>query len=634
MAKGKLERLNEKLNSQTRYQNPEDTREVITEPEGEGASESWVSPNLDELISSDRRAVETHPVVKKIFLAALLFFICAVGAAALIYFKGDNFVSTKNLDIAVNGPISVSAGSTVDLEVTITNKNNTALDTVNLNITYPEGARSAEDSTKAITDTKEVLKALGAGEKVTKNEQVVFFGKEGEVKTVHIAVDYKVQGSNAIFTKEKNFALTIASAPVSMAITHPESVVSGEAFNIVLDIHSNAKDILKNVIVKAEYPYGWSFVSASPIITDTGKGIWSLGNLSPGDKKTINLRGILVGEDNDERTLRFFVGVGKSGGTVIDTTLSGDSLVMSIKRPLLDIGVKLNGDSRDEYAVPAGKPITAIFTFKNNLLVGLQNPQIEVRLTGSALDKSSVVPVGGSFNSSNGSVVWSQNNSENLKTLAPGESGTVSMSFATLGTLPASSGNKEVDLSVIFSGKAQDTSANISITNTRVIKVASEVALSSKSLYSRGPFKNIGAIPPKALAGTTYTIDLILGNTQNDIENSVVTGKLGANVKWLGETSPEGSGLTYDEGTKLVTWNVGTLPSGAGFSSPARETFFRVELDPSLGQVGGVPVLLSDITFVGTDTFTKNTVKVVNPAVTTKISTDPRYVQGDETVVK
>lgn len=626
--------MNEKLNSPTSYKNPEDLRESITEPEGETAPESWISPNLDELIASERRAVETHPMVKKVFVVSLLFFICAMGAAALIFFKGDNFVSTKNLDITVNGPVSVSAGSVVDLEVTITNKNNTVLDSVNLNIFYPDGARSAEDTSRPITDTKEALTALGAGEKVTKNERVAFFGKEGEVKRVRIALDYKVGGSNATFTKEKNFDLTISSVSVSISTTHPETAVSGEPFSLTLDLHSNSKDILKNVILKAEYPYGWSFVSATPGATGTGKNVWLLGNLSPGDKKTIVLKGILVGEDNDEKTLRFAVGVGKGGDQAIDTTLSSSLLSIGIERPLLDIAVKLNGDSKDEYAVQMGKPIQAIFTLKNNLLVRLQNPQLEVKLVGLALDKNSVAPVGGTYTSNTGIILWNQSNSESLKTFAPGESRTVSLTLATLSNLPTGTSNQGVDLSATFSGKPADSSVNVNITDKRIIKVASEVALVSKSLYSRGPFQNIGPIPPKAETGTTYAINFILGNTQNDIQESVITGKLGANVKWLGETSPADGSVSYDENTKIVTWQVGTLLSGAGFSSPGREMFFRVELIPSLGQVGGAPVLLSDIIFVGTDTFTKNTVKVVNPAVTTKIYTDPRYVQGDETVVK
>ncbi|MHB1330902.1 MAG: COG1361 family protein [Minisyncoccota bacterium] len=633
--KSKLDRMSEKLYSRTKYRAPEDNRESINPIESEPAPQSWESPDIDELLMSDRRSEEKYPLIKKVFTVSVLFFVCAAIAAALIYFKGDNFISTRNLDIVIDGPVSVSAGSSVDLLITITNKNNASLDRVNLNIVYPDGTRDAENTTEVLNNRREELEEIGPGQKITKNERAVFLGTEGEVKKVRVSVDYGVKGSNATFTKDKVFELVIGSAPVSVTITRPDAVDSGETFTTTLSINANSEEVLRNVLLKAEYPYGWSLASADPAPIDKNKSIWMLGDLSPGEKKTITLRGVLLGEDNEERTFRFFVGAAKGGEPILDTTLSSDSMVVEIKKPTIDLDVLLNGDPSDEYIAPAGENIRSTVNFKNNLSTNLINPQIEVRLTGSALDRGSVVPqAGGFYNSADNSILWNSTNYSELNTLAPGDSSSVGFSFESLGNMPAGTANQTISMLVTLIGRQQDTNTEIRISETRTIKIASVVTLTSNSLYSMGPFGNSGEIPPVAEKPTTYTIALALGNTQNDIDDAMVTGTLGPNVTWLGGISPEDEEVTYDEATRVVTWNIGTLQSGAGFSRDAEEVFIRVSLTPSLGQVGGVPVLLSNVSFSGIDEFTELPIRVTNPAVTTRISTDSSYVQGDETVVK
>jgi hypothetical protein len=626
--KSQIESLSEKLYSRTRYEAPEDLREEIT-PSAEEAPHKWESPDIDTLLMADRRKPEQYPLMKKIFYVSLLFFVCAVAAAALIYFKGDNFISTKNLDITVEAPVSVSAGSPVDIEVTITNKNNASLSRVSLAIIYPEGTRSSDDTSDPLLSTKEELEALGPGEKITKNERAVFLGSEGEVKKVRVSVTYKVEGSNATFTKDKQFEVTIGSAPLNVSITRPESVASGEAFTTTISIVANSEEVLKDLVLRAEYPYGWSLQSSEPTTQAKDKNEWLLGDLSPGDKKTVSLRGRLLGEDGEERTFRFFVGSGEGS----QTPLSQDSMVVAIDKPSIALDIKLNGSTAPEYAAPAGKVVQGTVFVRNNLPENLLNPQIEVRLVGSALDRQTVEPYGeGFYNSSQNSIIWNATNGD-IDRMSPGDDETLSFNFASLQNLSPGASNQKIDVVVTFTGRPQNSSADVKVTQTKTVKIASEISLLSRSLYSRGPFTNAGPVPPRAETETTYTIALTLGNTQNDVNDSKVTGVLGPNVKWVGEVSAS-EGVTYDEGTRIITWNVGTLPSGAGFSSQAREVFFKVALTPSLGQVGGVPVLLSNIAFTGTDAFTNTGVRVTNPSVTTRISSDPGYVNGDETVVK
>src|SRR6185295_4185684 len=86
------------------------------------------------------------------------------------------------------------------------------------------------------------------------------------------------------------------------------SVTSGESFTTSVSVKLNSTDVLKNVMLRAEYPYGYSVDSAAPAAFSENN-IWALGDLSPGVTKKIDIKGRLQGENQDERTFRFYIGV-------------------------------------------------------------------------------------------------------------------------------------------------------------------------------------------------------------------------------------------------------------------------------------------------------------------------------------
>lgn len=635
--KSRVSELNDSLYSKTRYHDPNDSRSGMRTRETDNVDESFDSPKLDEMIARERRKSENHPIMKKFFTFAIFFFLATMAVAGYIYLAGNNLISSKNVDINIVAPVTVSAGEPLELGVTIINKNNADLAVVNMVIQYPDGTRSDVDTSRPLTRSKLALGEIKAGASITKTDRAILFGEKGDVKSIKISIDYKVKGSNAIFTKEKIYEISIGTTPVTMTVDEPPTVASGDKFTTTLTILANSSEILKNVIIRAEYPYGYGVISSSPGPV-TGDNVWLLGDLAPGDKKTIVIKGSLSGENAEERTFRFYAGVASPDNpNTFDSPLSTISQTIGISRSSLGLVMTLNGDDAAVYAAPIGKQIQASIKYKNNLPEAIINGRIQVKITGGALDQLSIIPQnGGFYDSANSVIVWDTANSPGLGTVLPGDEGQFGFTFSSLSNLTQSAKNSEIILSTNFTASPQstDNTANLSATTVHTVKVASEVSLSGRSLYSRGPFKNTGPIPPKAEKKTTYTLVLDLGNTQNDVSGARLTGTLGPNVEWTGQTSPTTENLTYASSTRIVTWNPGTLASGAGFSGPGREVSFQVALSPSLGQIGSTPVLLQNITFLGVDTFTGLKINLTIPALTTRISTDPKYVQGDETVVK
>ncbi|MBX4189230.1 DUF11 domain-containing protein [Candidatus Parcubacteria bacterium] len=630
---GRIRNLNEKLDSRTRYHDPADRRAAISGEEHGAVEEKWQAPELDEMLRYERRKPEGHSLTKRFFIFALVFFLCAVGAAAYIYLGGGNFISSKNVDISVNGPVTLSAGEILSLGIVITNKNNADLETANLSIRYPEGTRSALDSTKALSFERAALGVIDSGEQFSTSTSAIIYGSKGETKDIVISLEYTVKGSNATFSKEKVYQVSLGTTPVSMTVTEPETVTSNEVFTTTVTIVSNSTEVLKNVLVKGEYPYGFSVTDTTPSAKNQAKNLWDLGDMAPGDKKSITIRGKLSGQDGEERTFRFSSGVGEGGNTDRFNTLATVSESVSINRPNVTLNLSLNGEDSGAYTAPAGRVILATVGYQNNMPDNLQHAKVVVKLSGASLDRFSVVPQnGGFYDSANNQIVWSEGSSPELVTVGPGGSGTFSFQFASLATLPANAANLSIDLTATVTGSPEGASS-IAVSESRKVLIGSQVTLTAQSLRSKGPFTNSGSIPPKAEKTTTYTLAFTLKDTQNDILEPKIAATLGSNVKWLSQVNPADS-VTYNDASKSITWTGDKLLSGTGFSTPAKVIYVQVSLTPSIGQINSAPILLSGITFSGKDAFTGEPVTLSVPAVTTRFDTDPKFVQGDEVVVK
>lgn len=636
--KSRIEGLNDTLYSRTRYKDPLDERTPVKGLESQDVVEKWQTPELNEMLTHERVVTKASPFMKKVFAFALLFFIATLLVAGFVFMGGSTFISSRNVDINVLGPTTISAGEVLELGVTVSNTNNADLELANLSIQYPSGSRNPDNTTESLTYTKDDLGVIEAGYEAVQNVSMVLLGSSGETKEIKFSVEYKVKGSNATFYKDKVFEVTVGQAPITLTVESPRSVTSGGNFTTVVSVALNAKDVLKDVVLKAEYPYGYSVLDATPD-SSTDNNIWALGDLSPGDKKTISIRGQLVGENGEERTFRFYVGVSDSGSVSPGLKINIISRLntIAIDRPSIGLNIAFNGENVPVYIAPADHLVSASIKFQNNLSDKLLNPRLEVNFSGSALDKSSVAAGNsGLYDSRNSRVVWDLMNPLGNPELSPGGGGQVTLGFSSVPATSLVEGNHDIVLNFSITGIPVDAVGQkpITINETRTVRISSQVNFSSKVLRSLGSFANFGPIPPQVGKETTYTVVFGVGNTQGDLADAMVSARLGPGVSWLGAHSITSEDISYDSSSNTVTWDMGALSSGSGFSSAGREASFQISLTPTLGQIGTSPSLVNSIVFSGRDVVTGDSVTVSNPPLTTRLTSDPAFIQGDDIVVK
>jgi hypothetical protein len=92
-------------------------------------------------------------------------------------------------------------------------------------------------------------------------------------------------------------------------------------------------------------------------------------------------------------------------------------------------------------------------------------------------------------------------------------------------------------------------------------------------------------------------------------------------VKYLNNTSPDKSYISFDESRREITLRFNKLEAFTGYRTDPKTVYFQVELTPNAPQIGQTPILLYDIKAEANDTFiTDRKIKLSNNNLTTKLS--------------
>ena len=606
-------------------------------------SQDW---NQDEFKAADEETLITSSqpasssLATKILIGSVIFFIITVGIVAYNFLGGNNVVSGNNIDVTVKAPVSVAGGDVVPFEIDITNNNSVTLSGADLGVEFPSGAQQADNVSLPAKRIQDFIGDILPGQTIKKNMSIALFGSENEKKDIKITLEYKVAGSNSLFNKAKVVSILVSSSPVSISVNGPTEVNTNQSADFSVDVTSNSPTVIKNILLKVDYPFGFTFTGSAPNFS-VKNNLWLLGDLAPGAKRTIKFQGVLFGQEGEERGFNFSVGSqSATDNSVIGVPYTTSFSSITIRRPFVSADISLNGDNSSNYVSSAGSKVEAVIKWQNNLPYEVSNVAITVKLSGNAIDKSSIQADGGFYQSVANTIIFNQTTDKTFLSLAPGQSGENKFTLSSFGpSTVTGSGltNPTIILDISVSGQRvgyTTDQADALFSDSRKIKLTSNPQLLTKVLYYVGPFQNSGPIPPKAEQETTYTVTWTITNPLNSLSGTQVTAILPPYMKWLGAVSPSSEKINYNDSTGLVTWNVGNIVSGAGIFSAAREASFQVSFLPSVSQIGMTPDLVGEAALNAKDNFTATAVSSNSPALNTRLSNDPYFKINNETVVQ
>jgi len=291
----RIERLKSKLFSKS-YQTKIGHRDRFSHSKMEDISDVWTSKNKSRLDYAElsKKILMKTSVFKKFFVFSLAFFILTVVYASYIFFAGGNTVSNNNIDISVLGNNFTAGGEELPLIVGIANRNNSALDLVDLIVEYPKNPQASLEDPSANTERSRIsLGTIPSGTIRNENVKVTLFGEQGSIIPIKISIEYRVEGSNAIFVKDRNYDVTISSTPINLSIEAPPTVSPNQDINLKVKLSLNATTPAAKILLRVNYPIGFQFGSSIPP-PSLGNNAWALGDLPPGAERNISIIGKIV----------------------------------------------------------------------------------------------------------------------------------------------------------------------------------------------------------------------------------------------------------------------------------------------------------------------------------------------------
>ena len=632
----RIEELKNKLFSKN-YPTKIEHRDTFSSLERRNIKDSWGDEGKFD--SFGEKFFMKTSIFKKFFIFTATFFILTLGYAAYMFFVGGNTVSNDNIDISILGNTFTAGGEELPLVIGISNKNTSSLDLVDLVVEYPKGGIS--DASAEKERLRQSLGTIPSGAVRNENIKVVLFGQQGSIIPVKISIEYRVEGSNAIFVKEKNYEVSINSTPINLSVEAPRTISPNQ--EIVLNVKAtlNATRETSKVLLKLDYPVGFQFIKAVSMPA-LGNNVWDLGSLAPGVERGISITGKMLDVfDGEEKTFKISSGSQSSTDkSVINVVFNSIVHTVTIKKPFIEAKIFINGISDRQYATDSKTVVHAQIHWTNNLDTKVNDLVIKAKISGNAVNRKTVNAGQGFYDSSQDVVTWDKNSVKSLKDVNPGDSGSVDFSFSPLSLFSGSGGilnEPSINIEVSIKGKQAlegYATEDLSNSDSTVIKIISDVGFAAKAFYYSGAFTNTGPIPPQVEKATSYTIAWSLSNTSNNVSKASIRSNIPPWVRFVGSFAPAGEDLTYNSSTKEIIWNVDKIPKGTSITEVSREVAFQIALTPSLSQVGNTPVIINEAVLTGHDDFANVDVRVNKASLNTILNNDPTFPPSGAIVVE
>lgn len=606
-------------------------REGVLHPISHHVATEWKNEvKKDESQAFNKMKKPPMSPFKKFFIGAAIFFVGAVIFSASMFIRGGVSVSSDNIDITVLGNAFTKGGEELPLQIEINNRNNANLELADLVIEYPRGA--SDNPADVIRLPRDTIGTIKKGETLTRNMKVTLFGDETSVRNIKISLEYHPQGSNAIFTKVKEYPVTISSAPLSLIVDAPDTATADQSISFKVTATLNTTLPSGNTMLQVAYPTNFVFESAVPT-PSLGNSLWNLAALTQSSPVTITVTGHLIGQDGDQQVFHVYAGTtSPTNQSVVDVVYNSLLKTLTITKPFLEARILVNSQDLPTYTASGGETVNAEIAWSNNLPTRITNAQIIMNISGNVFDKSEVNPQEGFYDSANSQIIWDKNTIPELASVEPGASGSVSFNFKPRSLVGSAAKIKDPQIALDVSIKGTQpsegsTSSEVNNFAKKIVKILSDFQIASLATYTAG------SLPPKAETETKYTITWTLSNSVNSITQAQARSILPIYIKWIGATAGTNENITYNETTREVIWNIGSVRPNTGFDTN-REVSFILSLKPSLSQVDSVPQLMKNIALTGMDSFTGTAVKSSRGPITTQLTNDPMFKSGNERVIK
>lgn len=418
-------------------------------------------------------------------------------------------------------------------------------------------------------------------------------GERSDRQVLEADVKYQYKGKNIKFFNP--FIYELKGSVLDVQISLPEQVYSDNNFNGDLEIKNTGSHTLSDMYI--------TFPSLDyEVDTATGynNGELYISKISPGEIKKIELD--------------------------ILPKLTGSSLFSLVTNFKIDnqyipqVNITKNIDVIKPQLIAKARVSPVVVNAagsKTSLIIDLTNLESQnlSEVTLTVVPRRNEVVIKNLFSQSDNVAV--RGRSLYLGDIAARQQKTILADLDLQRSIVIVNDNVKINLEVSFVLNEQKYSY---VTSTGNILFSSNLNIESGGYYygSQGDQLGVGPIPPRVDIPTTYWIIWQVNNLGNDLDAVQVTADLPANIVWGNQQSISAGTLEYSPITRRVLWQPGEIDKNGGNYRAS----FAVSLVPQEADIGTVPVLLKNISYKGSDLYSKATLGGNLPEITADIQTD------------
>jgi len=521
--------------------------------------------------------------MKKVIFVIIIIGI-VIGIAGFWYWR-ENIYSKEVLKLEILGPEQAEVFEEVQYTVKYKNNGDVRLEELRFFFAFSEHTLLDPGQKRGVVGE---LEDIYPGEEKTFQFKARLFGRENEVKTAKVWLNYKPRNLQARYESATTFSTAIKSVPLSFDFDLASRVEAGRDFRFYLNYFSSSDYPISDLGVRIEYPDGFEFLRSSP--SSLAKDEWDIPFLNKAEGGRIEIEGKLSGKLNDQKIFKAILGIWKDDEFIpLKELIRG----VEITKPQIFVFQLANG-SNNYIANPDDLIHYEIF-FRNISDEPFSNLFLAVTLDGQAFDFDSIKSDSGQFKNGDNSILWDWRDVSKLRFLARGEEGKVDFWINLKDWDSSRNKNAVLKNSVIISQVKEEFE----------IKMNSKLAVSQKGFFQDEIFGNSGPMPPKVGEKTTYTITWKAENYYNDVENVRVKAVLPASVNLTGRIFPndQASKFTFDQSSREIVWRVGDMEAGTTDSNIS----FQVELTPV--QRGHKALIINEAKIRGEDQWTERIIE-------------------------
>jgi hypothetical protein len=549
----------------------------------------------------------------KLLLFSLLLLLAVGGYASYRLLASKNAVSSEHIDIVSDMKPYVEGGEQIPLAVSINNRNAIPLEEAKLTIMYEKGIGSSDEQQKV--SEKRTIGTISPNELQKQQYSIVLYGEESSSRDVTIKLEYKVPGSNALFTKVVTTTTVLKTPPVGLRIEGPDTLASGQLGTYTVTIRNNTSTSSVPFRLAFDAPINFVKDSTNPEVPkgkDTG---WDITTLAPGESKTFEVKGSFTGSVNQASTIRVLAGSSKDGSEV-SVIYSSDKKEVTIRSTPIAVAIRTETDRGTSDSLRFGDRATMYVSYNNKSNDTVRNLEIKATVLGDGADYQNIVADEGYYDSEAKTILWSKATDPGLESIAPNQTKEFRLSVPVI---VKGSSNPSITVNVEAKGDDQgvgDVQTNIQ----KRYAIQGSASLNAWTSYRESPFANQGPVPPVANKTTTYTVHVV-ASAQNTLGGTKVSFILPIYVTW-NNVFTEGKKISYVSGTRTVVWDIGQINAGG-----TEVADIQLAVKPSQSHVGSSPTITSGITLEGQEVDSRSRIRTTLTPLTTEL---PREVWGGD----